>query len=167
MKRSLSIWLTLISTVFNSFGQVDFQTAAEKSDFKSTSDYNDVRTYIEQLKKSSHFIRVENIATSSEGRDIPLLIIANPLPKSAKDLVNDKRIVVYIQADIHAGEVEGKEATLMYVRDLLNKKNPEVLKDVILLICPLFNPDGNEKISPLNRTYQNGPVNGVGLTYNG
>jgi len=167
MKRSLSIWLTLISTVFNSFGQVDFQTAAEKSDFKSTSDYNDVRTYIEQLKKSSHFIRVENIATSSEGRDIPLLIIANPLPKSPKDLVNDKRIVVYIQADIHAGEVEGKEATLMYVRDLLNKKNPEVLKDVILLICPLFNPDGNEKISPLNRTYQNGPVNGVGVRYNG
>jgi dipeptidyl-peptidase-4 len=167
MKRSLSIWLTLISTVFFASGQVKFQTMAEKSDFKSTSNYNDVKTFIDQLRKSSHLIRVENIATSVEGRDIPLLIIANPLPKSTKDIQNDKRIVIYIQADIHAGEVEGKEATLMYSRDLLREKDPEILKNVILLICPLFNPDGNEKISPLNRIYQNGPLNGVGVRYNG
>jgi hypothetical protein len=95
------------------------------------------------------------------------LIVANPLPKSPKDLVNDKRIVVYIQANIHAGEVEGKEAVLMYVRDLLSEKNAEILKNVVLLVCPVFNADGNEKISPLNRTYQNGPANGVGVRYNG
>ena len=167
MKRSFILWLTLLSYAFNVFGQVNFQTVAEKSDFKSTSDYNDVRIFIDQLKKSSHYIRTESIATSVEGREVPLLIIGNPLPKSPNDLVNDKRIVVYIQADIHAGEVEGKEATLMYVRDLLSEKNPEMLKNIVLLICPLFNPDGNEKISPLNRTYQNGPVNGVGVRYNG
>jgi hypothetical protein len=167
MKRSFSFWLTLLLTVANVLGQVDFKTVAEKSDFKSTSAYNDVRIFIDQLRKSSHYIRTEYIATSTEGREIPLLIIGNPLPKSPKDLVNDKRIVVYIQANIHAGEVEGKEATLMYVRDLLREKNPEILKNVILLVCPLFNADGNEKISPLNRTYQNGPANGVGVRYNG
>ena len=75
-------------------------------------------------------------------------------------LINDKRIVVYIQANIHAGEVEGKEASLMFARDISWMKNPEILKNVVLLICPLFNPDGNEKISPLNRTHQNGPVMG-------
>ncbi len=156
-----------MSVAYNVSGQLNFQTVAEKSDFKSTSNYKDVRTFIDQLKKSSRFIRTENLATSIEGREIPLVIIGNPLPASPKDLINDKRIVVYIQADIHAGEVEGKEATLMYVRDLLRDKNPELLKNVVLLICPLFNADGNEKISPLNRTYQNGPVNGVGVRYNG
>lgn len=148
-------------------GQIKFQTVAEKSDFKSTSNYADVRDFIDHLRKSSHYIRIETMATTTEGREVPLLIIGNPLPRSPKDLVNDKRIVVYIQANIHAGEVEGKEATLMYVRDLLREKNPEILKNVILLVCPLFNADGNEKISPLNRTYQNGPVNGVGVRYNG
>jgi murein tripeptide amidase MpaA len=54
--------------------------------------------------------------------------------------------------------VEGKEATLMFARDLLSEKNPELLKHVVLLICPNFNPDGNEKINPLNRPSQNGPV---------
>jgi murein tripeptide amidase MpaA len=168
MKSSVIILLTILLSASNGLGQdVSFQTRAEKSDYKSTSDYEDVFTFIDQLKKSSPFIRIEKLATSAEGREIPLLIIGNPLPLSPQDLVNDKRIVVYIQANIHAGEVEGKEATLMYARDLLKEKTPELLNDIILLICPLFNPDGNEPINPLNRTNQNGPVNGVGVRYNG
>jgi hypothetical protein len=167
MKRALILCSILLFTAFYVNGQESFQTVAEKSDFKSTSNYADVKNFIEKLTKTSHNIRLETIATTVEGRAVPLLIIGNPLPKSPKDLINDKRIVVYIQANIHAGEVEGKEATLMYVRDLLNEKDPAILKNVVILICPLFNADGNEKISPLNRTYQNGPVNGVGVRYNG
>jgi len=76
-------------------------------------------------------------------------------------------MVVYIQANIHAGEVEGKEASLMLARDLVNGLNNEILKNIVVLICPNFNPDGNEAISTKNRTHQNGPKNGVGLRYNG
>jgi murein tripeptide amidase MpaA len=166
MKMLLFIWLFL-SAGINIYSQVKFQTIAEKSDFKSTSDYSDVSSFIENLKKSSPYLRVEYIGQSTEGRDIPLLIIGNPLPDSPEVLLNDKRIVIYIQADIHAGEVEGKEASLMFARELLSEKNPDLLKNVVLLICPLFNPDGNEKISKLNRTHQNGPANGVGVRYNG
>ena len=167
MKRLFISWFAFIFICLGVTAQVDLKTVAEKSDFKSTSDYNDVMTFMNKLKKISPFIRTENIATSVEGREVPLMIIGNPLPKCPGDIIKDKRIVVYIQANIHAGEVEGKEATLMYVRDLLREKSPAILKNVVLLICPLFNPDGNEKISPLNRTYQNGPVNGVGVRYNG
>lgn len=167
MKKHFILCVALFLGVFTIHGQSRFQTVAEKSDFKSTSDYNDVKSFIDRLIKISPYIRSENIATTIEGRDVPLLIIGNPLPKSPADLLNDKRIVIYIQADIHAGEVEGKEAVLMYVRDLLNEKKPDLFKNIVLLICPLFNADGNEKISPLNRTYQNGPVNGVGVRYNG
>ena len=167
MKRIPIVFLASFFTCIQIIGQPKFLTDAEKSDFKSTSNYADVISFIELLKKSSPLIRVENIAKSIEDRDIPLLVIGKPLPKTPGDLINDKRIVVYIQANIHAGEVEGKEAALMYARDLLKDKNPVVLKDVILLICPLFNPDGNEKISTSNRTYQNGPVNGVGVRHNG
>jgi hypothetical protein len=167
MKKMCSLLLLSLFTVSGIFAQQGFLTVAEKSDFKSTSTYNDVKIFIDQLKKSSPYIREEKLATSIEGRDLPLLIVGNPLPKSPKDLINDKRIVVYIQANIHAGEVEGKEAVLMYLRDLLKDKNSDILKNVVLLICPVFNLDGNEKISPLNRTYQNGPVNGVGIRYNG
>ena len=167
MKRIIILLTALFLVSSQLPGQLRFLTTAESSDFKSTSDYNDVMKFIDQLKKSSKLIRVETIATSPEGRGVPLLIIGNPLPKSPEQMKGDERIVVYIQANIHAGEVEGKEATLMFTRDLLAEKNPELLKHIVLLICPNFNPDGNEKISPGNRTYQNGPVNGVGVRYNG
>jgi len=157
--------LFVITSSLNS--QESLLTVAEKSDFKSTSDYQDVAVFIDRLVKSSPRIRVESIGTSIEGRDIPMLIIGDPLPLSPDELAGDSRIVIYIQANIHAGEVEGKEATLMFARDLLKEKDPELLKHAVVLICPNFNPDGNEQISPLNRTHQNGPVNGVGVRHNG
>jgi hypothetical protein len=162
----LILIIMLVQSLYGS-GQAKFQTVAEGSDFKSTSNYEEVTAFINQLKKESRYIRVETIAKTTEGRDVPLLVIGSPLPKSPAALKNDGRIVVYIQANIHAGEVEGKEATLMFARDILKEKNLEILKHIVLLICPLFNADGNQKISPSNRTYQNGPVNGVGVRYNG
>jgi hypothetical protein len=147
--------------------QTDLMTLAEKSGYESTSRYSDVMTFVNKLVSSSSYMRLEIPARTIEGRDIPLLIIANPMPAGPEDLLNDSRIVIYIQANIHAGEVEGKEATLMFVRDLLKEKNPAILENIVLLICPVFNADGNEKISPQNRTYQNGPKNGVGVRYNG
>jgi murein tripeptide amidase MpaA len=167
MKKLLIFTLTILLIGSQIKSQQGFQTKAERSDFTSTSNYNDVMNFIDQLKKSSKYIRTESIAQSAEGRSVPLLVIGNPLPKSPSHLTGDDRIVIYIQTNIHAGEVEGKEATLMFARDLLSEKNPELLKHVVFLICPLFNPDGNEKISPLNRTNQNGPVNGVGVRHNG
>jgi Predicted carboxypeptidase len=167
MKKILIFAICILFVGFRAISQSGLLTTAESSGFKSTSLYNDVMTFIDQLKKSSSFVRVEYIAQSVEGRAIPLLIIGNPLPKSPKQMIKDDRIVIYIQANIHAGEVEGKEASLMFARDLLSDKQPELLRHVVFLICPIFNPDGNEKVSPLNRTNQNGPVNGVGLRYNG
>jgi len=148
-------------------GQKNPLTVAEKSGFESTANYADIQQFIAELTKQSKHIRVESIATTAEGRDVPLLIIADPMPNKPADLRDDKRIVVYIQANIHAGEVEGKEASLMLARDLVNGLNNDILKNVIVLICPNFNPDGNEAISTKNRTHQNGPKNGVGLRYNG
>ncbi len=167
MKNVFLIFTILTIVLLKVNGQESLLTVAEKSDYKSTSNYQDVQSFIDKLKKSSPFIRVETIGTSIEGRDIPLLIIGNPLPESPGDLAGDDRLVIYIQANIHAGEVEGKEASLMFARDLLKEKDPVLLKNAVVLICPLFNPDGNEQISPQNRTYQNGPVNGVGVRHNG
>ena len=167
MKRILFISLVMLLSSSYLFSQNNILTVAEKSGYESTARYAEVQQYITELARGSKNIRVETTAKSIEGRDVPLLVIANPLPKSPADLVNDKRIVVYIQANIHAGEVEGKEGSMMLARDLVKGLNNDILKNLIVLICPNFNPDGNEAISTQNRAYQNGPKNGVGLRYNG
>lgn len=142
-------------------------TKAESSDYKSTSLYADVMSFIQKLQQRSIRMRVETLGTSAEGRKIPLMIIGNPVPSSPLDLAHDGRIVVYIQANIHAGEVEGKEAALMLARDLALGDNPSYLDKVVVLVAPIFNPDGNEKISPNNRRNQVGPEQGVGVRTNG
>ncbi len=160
----LTLMLLVHSTVFS---QSELLTTAEKSNYESTSTYEEVIQFIETLEKSSDNLRIEKIARSIEGRDIPLMIIADPLPINYKDLKNDDRIVIYLQANIHAGEVEGKEATQMLARDLLTGDFSEIMENVIVLICPILNADGNEKFSTKNRTKQNGPKNGVGVRHNG
>jgi dipeptidyl-peptidase-4 len=166
MRKSLVILAVLIISDL-SFSQSALLTVAEQTDYRSTSMYDDVMAFISKLKSYSSCLRIETLARTVEGRDLPLLIVANPMPGEPADMVNDPRIVVYIQANIHAGEVEGKEATLMFLRDMLKDRNPPALKNIVFLICPIFNADGNEKISRENRPYQNGPVNGVGVRYNG
>jgi len=142
-------------------------TKAEATEFKATTLYADVMDFIQKLQQMSLHLRMETLGISAEGRKIPLLIIGNPVPSSPQDLVYDDRLVVYIQANIHAGEVEGKEAALMLARDLTLSDEPDYLDKIVLLIAPIFNPDGNEKISPDNRRNQVGPEQGVGVRTNG
>ena len=139
------------------------QTVAESSQYKSTSLYKDVMAFINALQQQSPLIRVESLCRSAEGRDVPLMILADPPVSSPQDLKRDGRAVVYIQANIHAGEVEGKEASLMLARDILLHKKPAVLDKLVVLIAPIFNADGNEKISTTSRPQQDGPENGVSL----
>jgi len=140
-------------------------TTAERTNYEETSTYDEVMHFIKTLDESSPYARLEYIATTVEGRKVPLLVIANPMI-TGNDLKNDERLVVYLQANIHAGEVEGKEASQMLARELLKHPDSKILKNLIVLINPILNPDGNEKFSTHNRTNQNGPAS-VGARPNG
>jgi len=162
--RNISILLLALSISFLAKSQEALLTTAEKTNYEKTSTYGEVMAFISGLE-SSPYMRLETIATSIEGRKIPLMVIGNPLPQNLSE-VGDGRIVVYIQANIHAGEIEGKEATQMLARDLLKNPESDVMKNVVILINPILNADGNEKFSEQNRTNQNGPKS-VGIRYNG
>ena len=171
IKQYILFLMLFISLLTTSFVLVSAQdkplTTAESSNYTATSTYTDIMVFIRELQQKSSLIRVETLGRSAEGRDIPLLIIGNPVPSSPLDLNYDDRIVIYFQANIHAGEVEGKEAALMLARDLALSDNPPYLDRVVLLLAPIFNADGNEKISPNNRRSQVGPEKGVGIRTNG
>jgi hypothetical protein len=164
MKLILSLFFVLL--FLGASAQYDVKTVAESSDYTSTSTYKDVMRFISVLEDSP-LMRVDTFAVTAEGKKLPLLILADPLPAGPSGLKDDGRIVVYIQANIHAGEVEGKAAVQMLARDILNNEYPGLLDDVILLLVPILNADGNDKIDVRHRTNQNGPVNGVGVRYNG
>lgn len=140
-------------------------TRAEASGFQATSRHQDVMSFIVALQQQSPNIRLETLCTSTEGRQVPVLVIGDPVPSSPAEM--DGRAAVYFQANIHAGEVEGKEALLMVARDLLQGPSSRYLDRLVVLLAPIFNADGNERISTEHRRRQAGPAQGVGIRYNG
>jgi Zinc carboxypeptidase len=134
-------------------------TRAERTNFTETSHYDDVVAFIDSLKLLGATIATGSIGKTIEGRELPYVIASRPLvttPAAARRL---GRPIAYIQANIHAGEVEGKEAMQSLLRDLLFDKHKNVLDSIVLIVQPIYNADGNEKWGPQarNRGAQNGP----------
>jgi len=139
------------------------KTLAETSNYLSTSRYDDVLSFVAAIQKLDPDVRVETFATTNGGRALPLVILGPEGvvdPRSAAGWP-----VVFIMANIHAGEVEGKEASLMLLRDLVSTHR-KLRSGLVILIAPIYNADGNEEISTSHRTTQNGPLNGVGVREN-
>src|SRR3954454_4188701 len=134
-------------------------TRAERSGFTETSHYDDVVMFIDSLKKLGAKIATGSIAKTIEGRELPYVIASRPLITTPAAARAANRPIAYIQANIHAGEVEGKEAMQSLLRDLLFDKGKNVLDSIVLIVQPIYNADGNEKWGPQarNRGAQNGP----------
>lgn len=134
-------------------------TRAERTNFAETSHYEDVVSFIDSLKALGAGIATGSIGKTIEGRELPYVIASRPLVTSPADARRLNRPVAYIQANIHAGEVEGKEAMQSLLRDLLFDRRKNVLDSIVLIVQPIYNADGNEKWGPQarNRGAQNGP----------
>jgi hypothetical protein len=84
---------------------------------------------------------------SQEGKDIPLIVLANPQVTTPAQAKASGKPVIYIQGNIHAGEVEGKEALLMLLRDILLGQKKNLLDNQIVLLAPIYNTDSNDKMA--------------------
>lgn len=142
------------------------KSRAELTDYEETSRYEDVMRFIDELQKRTDKLRVEYFGKTEEGRDLPLMIFADPPIAQPRDARASGKPIVFVQANIHAGEVEGKEAMLHLARRIATGDLRSLLDNLIILIAPIYNADGNEKISVNNRTAQNGPIGGVGTREN-
>jgi len=142
------------------------KSRAELTDYEETSRYDDVSRVIGELQRRSPLLRVESFGKSAEGRDLPLVILADPPAAHPREARGAGRTVVFVMANIHAGEVEGKEAMLGLARRLALGDLRPLLRQLVVLVAPIYNADGNERISPENRAQQYGPPGGVGTREN-
>lgn len=141
------------------------KTVAERSDYRATATYDEVRSFLKDLAAASPLVRLSDIGLSGEKREIPLVIVADPPVATPEEAKKSGKLVVAMLGGIHSGECDGKEALLALARDLSAAK-PEgegkeggkgLLDSVILAFIPIYNPDGNEKMDPKNRQGQVGP----------
>jgi hypothetical protein len=144
------------------------QTVPERTGAARTSSHADVMAFLDSLGARGAGLRVAVLGTSPQGRSIPYVIAARPMVSTPAEARRSGKPVLYIQANIHAGEVEGKEAVQRLLRELTLGDLRSLLDSVVLIAVPIYNTDGNDAWGPAsrNRPGQNGPDT-VGLRPNG
>lgn len=135
-----------------------WRTRAERTAWRQTADYDETMRYCRQLEGGSRWIKLVTYGTSGQGRPLPMLIVSKDRAFTPAAARATHKPVVLIQNGIHAGEIEGKDASLALVRDMAALRTREDLLDsCIVLVLPIFSVDGHERHSPYNRINQNGP----------
>jgi len=151
--------LSLFGCCSKAFAQKeDWQTYYEKSGYLKTPDYKETVEFCKRLDNASEMVTYTTFGKSAQGRELPLLIIDKQGYNKSRDVAQTNKVVILIQAGIHAGEIDGKDATLMLIRDMvIDKKNMNLLDNATLLIVPIFNVDGHENSGKYKRINQKGP----------
>lgn len=136
----------------------EWATHAELTNYRETPRYEQTIDYCKRLAEASPLIQYSSFGQSGEGRELAVLIGADGdfTPQAAKAA---GKPIILIQACIHAGEPDGKDAGLALLRDIaITKTRPDLLKNVVVLFIPIYNADGHERFGPYNRINQNGPA---------
>ena len=137
----------------------EWRTHAESTDYRETPNYNDTVAFARRLAHASSSIEFESFGFSGQGRELPLIIASetgNFTPTAAQ---TEGKAVVLIQACIHSGEPDGKDAGFALLRDIaITQSAAGILENVVLLFIPIYNTDGHERGSPYTRINQNGPT---------
>ena len=166
IRKMLAVVATLLgSAIFTgqSSSLATLRTRAERSEFTETSRYDDVISFLDVVDRESPLVHVTSFGYSFEGRSLPLAVVGKVADAKAETVRASGRLRVYIQANIHAGEVEGKEAALALIRELARGRNGRL--------------DGAARQSDLQRRwqregdltsrgFQQGPMGGQGTRAN-
>jgi hypothetical protein len=116
---------------------------------------------MEGIDQASDRVHLTTLGTTNEKRSLPLAVIG--ADGAGPDAVKRTgKLRVYIQGNIHGGEVEGKESAQMLLRDLAGGRHDDWLRSMVFLIAPIYNADGNERFALNNRGPQYGPMGGQG-----
>lgn len=125
----------------------ELKTPAEESNWEKTTSSEEVIDFCQTVADNSEGRIILDTTTFKTEFDtpIPYMIVSDKAPESPEDVPEDKG-VVYVNCNIHSGEVEGKEAMMIFAREVAQGKHDDLLKDLVVIIVPNNNPDGNDDL---------------------
>jgi hypothetical protein len=133
-------------------------TPAEVTGLKTTPDYATTLAWLERLVEASPKLRWVSLGSSPEGRPMGMVVASAEGAATPEELHASGKPVLLAHGGIHSGEIDGKDAGLMLLRDLtVGGHWPSILEGASLLFIPVLNPDGHERSSPYGRVNQRGP----------
>jgi hypothetical protein len=152
----------------------DWATPAEKSNYQTTPDYAETMAYLRRIQSAAPGqVKIEKFGETGEGRELDIVIVSKDGTFDPAAIHAAHRPIVLVQNSIHAGEMDGKDACLALLRDMvITKIQQQLLDNAAFVFIPIYNADGHEQRSKYNRINQNGPeemgwrANGANLNLN-
>ncbi len=162
MIRYFILLVVVSAIVFTFYAQEsvpeEWITYFEKSAYLETPRYDESMAYFRQMSDSSEYATMFSFGISPQGRELYCVAVSKETTFEPVDLHKRERPVILIINGIHSGEIGGKDASMIMLREMLITKEQENLLDnVDLLVVPIFSVDGHERFGPYNRINQNGP----------
>ncbi|MBL8642923.1 MAG: M14 family metallopeptidase [Rhodospirillaceae bacterium] len=133
-------------------------TPSEQSGLTASPNYADTIAFLKKMAEVSPLIRLKTFGKTPMGRDMVVAIVSMDDPGAADPKLNPAKPVLLVQGGIHSGEIDGKDAGLMLLRDIAFKGKARLIENVNFLFVPVFNIDGHERSGMYNRPNQRGPV---------
>lgn len=168
--RLLAVCLSLLAFAARPVADAGAQdypaTRAEASGYTETARYDEAVEFLDLLDRRDPRMHRTHFGYSVEGRALPLVVYGDVSGPSAGEVRASGRLRVFVMANIHGGEVCGKDAMLAFLRDLAASGRPAWADSLVLLVAPIYNADGNERFSLYNRPRQHGPIGGMGRREN-
>src|SRR6202789_1379314 len=155
-------------------GDTTWLTPAEKTCYATTPNYAETMDYLKRVQAAAPGqVSIEPFGKTGEGRDLDIVIASRDGVFDPVAIHAARRPIVLVQNSIHAGEMDGKDACLALLRDMVvNKSKAALLERAVFVFIPIYNADGHERRSPFNRINQDGPEemgwrgNGTNLNLN-
>ncbi|MEO8304700.1 MAG: M14 family metallopeptidase, partial [Betaproteobacteria bacterium] len=135
-------------------------THAERTAFRETGRYDEVVRLCGAFQTAyPNAVRCIEFGRTPEGRPMMAMVVTRTGALTAPSAHRRRIPVLLVQGGIHAGEIDGKDAGLLALREMLDgRAAPGALGKQVLVLVPVFNIDGHERFGRWNRPNQRGPV---------
>lgn len=159
MRRLLILFLFSCGIIFSQNNASEWQTFFEKSNYLNSADYNGSIEYMYKLESESKYLKNFIAGKTPQGRDFIYTVVSKDGVFSPEFITQSSKPLIFIENGIHSGEIEGKDACFLLLREMLiTGEKTGLLDNFNFVIIPIFNIDGHERRSPYNRINQNGPT---------
>jgi hypothetical protein len=158
---------------------------------RKLADYNQIQAYFQKLASESPKIKVVEIGTTSLKKPMIMAVItseanmarlddyrgitrklrdaAGLTPEEARRLSQEGKAILFITCNIHATEIASSQMSMELAYDLVTGRTPydadKVLNDVIVLLAPTINPDGEQMVTEWYRKYVGTPYEGGNMPW--
>jgi hypothetical protein len=155
-----ALLLALLAAVPLTHAAPALTTVSERSGFQHTGRYDEVIKLCAGFQKAyPNDVKCIEFGRTPEGRPMLALVATRTGAMTPQAAAKKGVPVTLIQGGIHAGEIDGKDAGFLALREVLeNRLAKGALDKQVLLFVPVFNVDGHERFAKWNRPNQRGPV---------